>query len=225
MKNLFFAALLLLPVSAFAHQTQTYKIAGKDYAIVVGSLNEPAIVGQRSGIDLRVSIVAGTVKTPVLGLEKTLKAEVIVGEKHQELPLTAAYNQPGAYEALFVPTEAATYAYRIFGSIAGEQIDATYECNPKGHEAMAEEHDEDMDMDHDDEIQTATLVSEKGAFGCPLALAGVEIPPRSGAAMAMTNDVGSFVHEQLLSFVAFILSVIAVCFAVVTWERVKKHSH
>ena len=53
------AALLVsfVPVTmpqAFAHQRQLYTIGNQDYLIVIGSLNEPIFVDDKSGVDLRV---------------------------------------------------------------------------------------------------------------------------------------------------------------------------
>ena len=39
---------------AFAHQRQLYTIGNQDYLIVIGSLNEPIFVDDKSGVELRV---------------------------------------------------------------------------------------------------------------------------------------------------------------------------
>ena len=73
-------ALLSLAPSASAHERDTFKIGNKYYVITVGSLNEPFVVDSMSGVDLRVSEVAGpggSAKdkgTPVTGLEQTLQS-------------------------------------------------------------------------------------------------------------------------------------------------------
>jgi hypothetical protein len=47
-------SLVSVTPQAFAHERQLYTIGGQDYLIVIGSLNEPIIVDDKSGVDLRV---------------------------------------------------------------------------------------------------------------------------------------------------------------------------
>lgn len=123
-----------------------------EYSIVVGFLNEPALVGEPNGLDLRVSRHTETPSgadehaageeghsdeeeagTPVEGLEKTLQAEVIVGGGAQTLPLELEprFGQPGAYVAHFIPTRAGDYSFRIFGAIDGMEIDERFDSGPE----------------------------------------------------------------------------------------------
>src|SRR5262245_47665316 len=89
--------LLALPVSvvsvgvALAHER---RMVGK-YQLVVGFINEPAYVNQVNGIDFRVTNT--DTSKPVEGLEKTVKAEVIVGGKNLPVNLATRFGQPGAY--------------------------------------------------------------------------------------------------------------------------------
>jgi len=125
-------ALLLLPLAspgiAFAHERRP--VAGK-YQFVVGFLNEPAIAGQMNGIDLRVSIPGDNDK-PVEGLDKTIKAEVIVGggARSMPLPLQARFGQPGAYAGYFMPTREGSYIFHFTGTIEGSPIDERFESGP-----------------------------------------------------------------------------------------------
>ena len=61
-----------------------------EYAIEVGLIDEPVFVGEKSGLEVGVT----KAEQPVDGLDRTLKAEVIVGDKHLDLPLTAREEQP-----------------------------------------------------------------------------------------------------------------------------------
>src|SRR5881396_2697470 len=103
---------------ALAHE---HRVIG-NYELAVGFLNEPAIAYQPNGLFLEVKLFPNGVPTqgdeaaeassqPVEGLEQTVKAEVIVGggAKKMDLPLEAAFGQPGAYEAHFIPTLAGDY--------------------------------------------------------------------------------------------------------------------
>src|SRR5579871_2057867 len=103
-----------------AHERDTFKIGSKFYALTVGSLNEPFVVDNISGVDLRVSQVADSVAktsgkgTPITGLERTLKVELGAGDKKETLAFDPSDEAPGAYAANFIPTVQTTYTYRIF---------------------------------------------------------------------------------------------------------------
>src|SRR5688500_8317951 len=119
---------------AFAHERQLYTIGGQDYLIVIGSLNEPIFVDDRSGVDLRVlradpndpmnSSAEGA--APVEGLEETLQVELGAGNVTRVLQLEPAFGEPGAYEAPFYPTVATTITYRLFGTINNTPVDLTF---------------------------------------------------------------------------------------------------
>src|SRR5579884_1611467 len=65
---------LALPLMASAHEQRSVG----NYILTVGFLNEPTYQDQPNGLDLRVTKNDAN-KTPVSGLDKTLKAEVIFG--------------------------------------------------------------------------------------------------------------------------------------------------
>ncbi len=79
--------------AAFAHQRQLFTIGDKDYLFVVGSLNEPIFVDDKSGVDFAAywpnatdplnSDANGT--RPIEGLEKMLKVEISAGNKNKTL--------------------------------------------------------------------------------------------------------------------------------------------
>lgn len=136
------AALLLAPFTADAHEVRNVDA----YEMVVGFLDEPAFAGDKNGLDLRITEVGDVATpaaddeseagTPVEGLDATLQAEVIYGDETMELPLSAAYNDPGAYESFFFPMEPGDYTFRIFGTIDGTDIDESFTSSPEGFGAV-----------------------------------------------------------------------------------------
>jgi len=112
-------SLVSVTPQAFAHQRQLYTIGDQDYLIVIGSLNEPIFVDDKSGVDLRVlradpnnpmnSSAEGAV--PVEALEETVQVEIAAGNNTKVLQLEPAFGEPGAYEAPFYPTVATTLTY------------------------------------------------------------------------------------------------------------------
>lgn len=84
------------PQLASAHGHTSFEINEKVYSFVVGSLNEPVAVDDKTGVDLRVTrmthaeheaIEAGATITakPLAGLETTLKVELQAGDKRKFL--------------------------------------------------------------------------------------------------------------------------------------------
>lgn len=201
----FAAALLLSAAPAFAHEQQVFRVGGKEYTFVVGSLGEPVFVDDKSGVDLRVtrSPLKGEkapataddgdgdheeAGIPVAGLDKTLKVELIAGDRKLVQDLAPAYGQEGAYRTTFFPTVATTITYRVFGQIDGQDIDVLFTCNPVGHPQSPEDTKE-VQMS-----ETVTRIKKTGAFGCPKDKADAGFPEpspslRELAAKASASEV------------------------------------
>ncbi len=123
------AALAVLSVSgvpgASAHERRT--VGGK-YTFVVGWLNEPALLEEPNGIDLRIT--NAQTNEPVEGVEKTLKADVTAGGQTKTMDLEPRFGQKGAYTATILPTKTGTWTFRFYGTIEGTQIDEKFESGP-----------------------------------------------------------------------------------------------
>jgi hypothetical protein len=121
------AALLLavIPGVALAHETRT--VAGK-YKFVVGFLNEPAIVDQPNGIDLTVTDVNSG--QPVLGVEKSLKAQIIFGGESEDVTLAPRFNLPGKYTASVIPTKTGTWKFHFTGKVDSDNVDELFTSGP-----------------------------------------------------------------------------------------------
>jgi hypothetical protein len=138
------AALMLgAPLRADAHEVR--QIADGTYQIVVGFMDEPVYAGDKSGLEFFVTDLTTpatpaaassgdedeeSAGAPVNGLEKTLKAEVIFEDQTMELPLSARWNTPGAYESIFYPMKPGDYTFRIYGTINGTDIDESFTSGP-----------------------------------------------------------------------------------------------
>ena len=176
--GLVFTGLLALPSLAQSHQRQLLHVGQTDYLLVIGSLNEPVYTGDKTGVDLTVLIPdaadpmdsrAANVK-PVEGLEKTIKVEVKAGPHARVFELEPRFREPGKYDAVFYPTVATTYSYRVFGTVSGTPFDVTFACSPAGHVAT-----EDKTV-----VKISNEVTRKGlrgSFGCPRPRSEVEFPP------------------------------------------------
>jgi hypothetical protein len=130
----------LLPLTTAAHERR--EVGNGQYEMVVGFLDEPAFVGLKNELDLRVHSLtpsaspttdesAGTEGIPVEGLTGSLQAEVIFGDQSMELPLEPRFGEPGAYRSVFFPMAEGDYTFHIFGEIEGVAIDETFTSGPE----------------------------------------------------------------------------------------------
>ncbi len=171
-------SLVAVTPQAFAHQRQLYTIGDQDYLIVIGSLNEPVFVDDKSGVELRVlradpnnsmnSSAEGAV--PVEGLEETVQVEIGAGNNTKVLQLEPAFGEPGAYEAPFYPTVATTLTYRLFGTINNTPVDLTFTCTPTGEAGAVADNST---------VQISEGVVRKGiegGYGCPAPLSEAGFP-------------------------------------------------
>ena len=172
------AVLIGLAGPALAHQRQLLQVGATDYLLVVGSLDEPVFTGDKSGVDLTVLVPDAAAPMdsraekakPVEGLEKTLKVEVKAGPHARVFELEPRFRAPGRYDAVFYPTVATTYTYRLFGTINGAPFDVTFACSPAGHIAGEDRSVAKVSAD-------VTRKGQMGSFGCPRARSEAEFPP------------------------------------------------
>jgi hypothetical protein len=185
-------SLVSVTPQAFAHERQLYTIGGQDYLIVIGSLNEPIFVDDKSGVELRVmtadpnnpmnSTAEGAV--PVEGLEETVQVELGAGNVTKVIQLEPAFGEPGAYEAPFYPTVATTLTYRLFGTINNTPVDLTFTCTPTGEAGATADNST---------VQVSEGVVRKGiegGYGCPAPVtdAGFPEPLMSNNEIVTTLD-------------------------------------
>lgn len=136
------AALAMLLTAGIAGAHEHRHVADDHYEMVVGFLNEPAVQNQLNGLSVRVNVhdedaAEDAPAVGVEGLAGTLQAEVTFGGQTMPLTLEPAYNDPGHYEAFFIPTGVGAYTFRIFGAIDGNQIDETFTAGPETFSEVA----------------------------------------------------------------------------------------
>ena len=195
MKKIVFIAPLLalcLPLMASAHQHATFSIGGTEYEFVIGSLNEPVAVDDKTGVDFRVSMVGHEEMAAndhhaaggaVAGLEETLKVELIAGEKKKVLDLSPVYNTPGSYSAAFYPTVATTISYRFFGTINKVPVDLTFTCRAEGADA-ANEGEKDLGGG-------VIQKSKTGGFGCFAEKESLGFPEESASLKELSDSAST----------------------------------
>lgn len=104
-----------------------------DYQLVVGFVNEPAVVDELNGIQLNVSRISGDGEEgePVPGVDQTLQATIMHGEETQEVELSPVFGQDGSYTADVIPTSTGSYSFQFVGEIEGQEIDETFRSGPE----------------------------------------------------------------------------------------------
>jgi hypothetical protein len=128
------ASVALLALSAGSVLAHEVRQVG-DYAIVIGFIDEPVFVGQKSGLE--ILITTGD-EQPVEGLEESLAAEAIQGDARRELTLSPRFGDPGWYQANFFPTRAGAYTFHLTGTIEGQEIDESFTSSPEGFSEVEE---------------------------------------------------------------------------------------
>jgi hypothetical protein len=113
-----------------AHETRQVG----NYTVSVGLIDEPVYVGQRSGLDLQVSLAGA----PVTGLERTLKAQVDYGSSSLPLTLEPALDGGTGYTATFIPTAAGKYTFRLTGTIEETTVNESFTSSPTGFDEVQE---------------------------------------------------------------------------------------
>jgi hypothetical protein len=174
------AALVLGVAPAAAHQRQLLQIGTTDYLVVVGFINEPVYTGDKSGIDLMFMLPDPASPTdarapevkPLENLDNTLKVEVKAGPHARVFALKPAFRAPGRYEAVFYPTVATTYSFRLFGTLNDVPVDLTFVCNPLGHVSLEDKNT----LKLSEQMTRKALI---GSFGCPAARTDAEFPSAS----------------------------------------------
>ena len=154
--------------SALAHQRGLFTIGGKKYLLVVGSMNEPVYVDDKSGVDFFAytpdpknpmdSSANGT--KPLLGLEKTIKVIVSAGNRNQTFDLEPAFKDPGHYNAPFYPTAQTTYSYTLNGTLNNTPIHIKWTCSIGPEPASSS----NSSVKISDGVVRNGLA---GSFGCP----------------------------------------------------------
>jgi hypothetical protein len=219
---------------ASAHERDTFKIGGKYYILTVGSLNEPFVVDNISGVDLRVSQVAGPAGagssketgkgTPLTGLEQTLKVELAAGNKKETLSFDPSDEAPGSYVANFIPTVQTTYSYRIFGTINNSPVDLTFTCVTGEVSETAEDSSQLKVSD------TIARINKVGAFACPAPRKNMGFPEPSLSSYELNQNAQDLAvaaqmagkqakTAQALSIVGIIAGLLGIAFAGIAWKR------
>ena len=106
--------------TAFAHTVDSVD----EYRLEIGWMNEPVVSGETNGIELFVSLLEPELeleeqefKDGILGLEKSLKMQLVYKNEKIMLPLSADHNIPGKYYAFVNPTVAGFYQANVLGKI------------------------------------------------------------------------------------------------------------
>ena len=205
---------LFLPLAASAHQHAMFAIGKSTYTFTVGSLNEPLVVDDKTGVDLTVTKGSGmatmsadgdmdgpaAASVPVLGLDQTLKVEISAGDQKKTLALTPQYGKAGSYSATFYPTVATTLSYRFFGTVDGNKVDISFSCLPEGATKAA-----DDNVMHD--LGGGVMQTMKaGAFGCPMNKEALGFPEASATVGSLAADTAS---ARTYSYVGIALGAVA----------------
>ena len=106
--------------AAYAHT----RVEVGPYAVVVGWLMEPPVIGERNAVIVEVHEIEGNI--PVSGVDATLDAEFMYGGQVFRANLNPT-ETPGLYTAEIFPTVRGQYSVRLFGTIEDLEVDEVIE--------------------------------------------------------------------------------------------------
>ena len=109
-------------VTVLAHESRDVG----DHTYIVGFIDEPVFTGQKSGLEFG----AFHGEEPIEGLEETLSTTVTFGDETRDLEISPRFGEPGWYEAVFFPTAAGPYTFRISGEVESEPFDESFTSGP-----------------------------------------------------------------------------------------------
>ncbi len=117
------AAALILAGVALARPLSHERIVSGDYALTLGWLDEPPIVGMKNAATVEVATAKDD--QPITSTAGSLTAQVVYGGKAKDLLLRPLEDQPGAYAGDFIPTRRGTYTLKVGGTINGQAVSAS----------------------------------------------------------------------------------------------------
>ncbi len=112
------------PSAVLAHETR--EVSG--YRFVAGWIGEPALEGQKNGVDLRIT----QAEKPIEGVEKTLQVEILhkASGTKKTFALRTIFRDPGHYTADIIPTAPGQYEMRFFGKVGTAEVNETFISGP-----------------------------------------------------------------------------------------------
>jgi hypothetical protein len=122
-------ALFIVSVTA-ARPLSHERIVAGDYALTLGWLDEPPVVGLKNAA--LVEVTTAKSDQPVEGAEGTLTAQVVYGGKGKELLLRPLEGRPGVYVGDFIPTRRGIYTLKLGGTINGQPLEVSNEIEEVG---------------------------------------------------------------------------------------------
>jgi hypothetical protein len=117
------AVLVLIPGIASAHAERSVG----PFDLEIGFLGEPAYVGVPNAVFLELSHGG----EPVTDLGDALTVTVGFGDQTSEPFLFEPLEEPGQYQAPFVPSQAGAYTFTLAGTLDGVEFDLSLTSGPK----------------------------------------------------------------------------------------------
>lgn len=203
------ALAIIVPQSVFAHEDATFRIGDHTYSFVVGSLYEPIVVDDKTGLDLAVTKEVNGGQVPVAGLEDTLRVELVAGPVKKTITLEPQYGHLGAYKAMFIPTRATTFSYHVTGTLEGQEVDLTFTCKPEGQDATSDDTERTI-------APGVTQLSRSGYFNCPLEKETLGFPDSAPSLGSIMGKIAFGVSREVT---ALVLAGVALAVAIIALRR------
>jgi hypothetical protein len=117
------AVLALSPIAASAHAERSVG----PFDLEIGFFNEPAYVGIPNAVFLELSRGG----EPVTDVGDALSVTVGFGDQTSDPFLFDPLEEPGQYQAPFIPSQAGAYTFALSGTLDGVRFDLSLTSGPK----------------------------------------------------------------------------------------------
>jgi hypothetical protein len=117
------AVLILIPGIASAHAERTVG----PFDLEIGFLDEPAYVGVPNAVFLELSEGGH----PVTDLGDALTVTIGFGDETSDAFVFDPLEEPGQYQAPFIPSQAGAYTFTLSGTLDGVKFDLSLTSGPK----------------------------------------------------------------------------------------------
>ena len=130
----------------------------------VGWETEPTYAGFPNAVHLGLNDANDK---PFLTLGDTLKVDITAGGKTSTLAFEPAFEgeegQPGVYLAGLIPSRPGTYAFRIYGTIKADKIDATFTCGDQTFDCVTDASEVQFPAQDPSNAQLADRITQEAA--------------------------------------------------------------
>ena len=209
------AALVLTPGIASAHAERTVG----PFDLEIGFLDEPAYVGVPNAVFLELSRGGH----PVTDLGDALTVTIGFGDETSDPFVFDPLEEPGQYQAPFVPSQAGAYTFTLSGTLDGVKFDLSLTSGPKtfvGAQDLAGATFPPVQFPTNADL--ATRIQEESDRAATAVTAATTAGADAEAAASSAQDAAD--AAKTVGIIGIVIAVIGLIFGVVAFMATRKRA-